>query len=103
MIRLPLSFTAEYRGVAPSGEFRNDAGEQIAYGEKLKFEVELPNGDVSIVPVSAKALDRATPPIDWKSLKKGDVVELAGVVAVEYFSPHSAVRAAGEKPLRAAS
>src|SRR4051794_33357911 len=90
MIRLPLTISAEYRGVAPGGDFVNDAGEQIVYGERLKFEVELPNGDVSIVPVSLKALDKCVPPIDAKSLKRGDVVELEGVVAVEYFTPQVA-------------
>ena len=101
MIRIPLSLKAEYRGVAPGGDFVNDAGEKIEYGEKLKFEVELPNGDVSIVPVSLKALDEVLA-IDAHTLKRGQVVELSGVAAVEYFKP-TAAAVEGEKPLRAAS
>src|SRR5262245_10160625 len=92
MLRIPVTFDAEYRGVAPAGEFKDDSGELVEFSEKLKFEVELPNGDVAIVPVGIQALDKCIPPIDGLALVKGDRVTFTGMVGGDgaYFRPHAA-------------
>jgi hypothetical protein len=78
--RVPLSVEAEYRGVAAPYEFKAADGDKVNVGPKLKFEVELPDGDVTLFPVSQSALDNATPPFDAATLKRGDRVRLDGLV-----------------------
>lgn len=75
-LKIPVVVTAEYRGVQAGGEFVNDQGEQIAYGPKLKFEVEDENGDVGLMPLSGTQLDKCVPPFDHTALRKGDVVTI---------------------------
>jgi len=80
MPRVPFGFKAEYRGVKPSGEFLDDGGERVEYGPKLKFEIELPDGDVEVVGISAKSLDKVCE-FDCAKLAKGEVLWMEGVVA----------------------
>lgn len=73
---------AEYRGTDPSeGSFVNDEGATIEFGPKVKFELELPNGDVALLPVSGFALDRLEPAVDHKSFKRGERMGLDCVVS----------------------
>jgi hypothetical protein len=75
-LRLEMPAEAEYRGVAAGYEFVSEHGETVPVAPKLKFEVEQSDGDVALLPLSQSGLDRATPPFDAATLKKGDRVVL---------------------------
>jgi len=100
--KLSAVFDAEFRGVGRGGEFVNESGENVTFTEGLRFEVELPDGDVSVVTLRSSALDKCSPPIDWKTLKKGDRVRITGEIGGDYYlRPHSVT--VQEAKVRAAS
>lgn len=112
-LRLPIEFTAEYRGQQPAGEFvRKDTGEVVSFPPKLKFEYETDDGDVTIVPIGATQLDKCEPAFDHAALKKGQVLRLSGFAILQdrgsdrdsYFAIQSVAYADNEvKPLKVAT
>ncbi len=110
MIRVPVECKAEFRGLSrKAGEFTNDANELVIYGELLNFEVEIA-GVTSELPVRARDLDNAEPPIDYSKLQKADRVTLSGFVSLadrgsgreSYFVVESLTpNGAGRAPVKA--
>lgn len=104
--KLPaVTVELEFRGIGQGGEFRNESGELVTFTEGLRFEAQLADGDVSIITLRSSALDHCSPPIDWKSLKKGDRVRVTAEVGGDYYlRPQSVVPIEGEnaRPVKAA-
>jgi hypothetical protein len=112
MLRLPIEFSAEYRGQQPAGQFtRKDTGEVVDFAAALKFEYETDDGDVVLVPIRATQLDKCEPPFDHEQLQKGDELVLRGFVVLQdrgsdrdsYFSITTVRYAADAPALKAAS
>jgi hypothetical protein len=89
MARFPFDFVGEYRGHSAAGEFTNDDGEKIGFAEGLKFEVDLPDGDVELVVVRVNKLD-AVAEFDATKLVKGERIHFVGVVNVTSFGARPA-------------
>lgn len=97
MPRIPFGpIRVEYRGVAPAGDFVTDAGEKVEYGPKLKFELSLADGDVEVVVIGQKVVDKASD-FDSAQLVKGDELMVEGVVS--YGTGKDGGGYAGLKPL----
>jgi hypothetical protein len=79
-MRVPFQTVAEYRGQSPAGTATID-GEAVDYTAGLKFEVDMPDGDVDVWTVRQAKLDEAGD-FDSAQLKKGDRVELTGMATV---------------------
>lgn len=97
MARIPFGCRGEYRGVAPAGEFVNGEGEKVEFGRKLRFEVDLPDGDVETLTLRESDLDRVAD-FDVAQMKKGDQVQIEGIISYggEYVSIRAlSVRKAG--------
>jgi hypothetical protein len=79
-MRVPFMLDAEYRGVAPAGEYTDrETGEVRQRQPVLKFEVAMPDGDVETIELRANACDQAAD-FDPLSLKRGEYVHVTGVV-----------------------
>jgi hypothetical protein len=108
-MRIPFTTEAEYRGQAPAGSFKDSAtGEEIDYAPGLRFEVDMPDGDVDTWTFRQNRLDEAAD-FNVGELKKGDKVVLTGDATCglkdkerSYVRVHSCQRA-GAKSLRAAA
>jgi hypothetical protein len=72
-LRIPVELSGvEFRGVAAPFEFPDrETGEVVSVGPKLKFELELPDGDVALLPVPSSQLEKCSPPVDYTTLKRG--------------------------------
>jgi hypothetical protein len=83
--RLPVQFVAEFRGLSPASEFKSrESGERVDIPPKLKFEVEVGQGDdVELIVLSQTALDRAKAEFPIGSLRRGDRLQLSGVVVLQ--------------------
>jgi hypothetical protein len=80
--RIPVSFEAEYRGRAPGGDFVDrKTGEKVDYAEKLKFELDQPDGDVGLVVLGIRQFDDVAD-FDGLRLVKGDTVRIEGTVVL---------------------
>lgn len=80
--RIPVSFEAEYRGAQPAGEFNDEeTGATVGYTAGLRFEVDLPDGDVATVTVRQGKLDQVAD-FDSAALVKGERVEIVGSVSL---------------------
>jgi hypothetical protein len=80
MARVPFGLTGEYRGVKPAGEWTTPEGEKRDFDAQLRFEVELPDGDVEVLGLRREELDHVAD-FDVAKMAKGDRVELSGVVS----------------------
>lgn len=91
-MRIPFGCEAEYRGQAPEGKFTNqETGEVVEYGPKLRFEVDLPDGDVETITIRLKQLDDVSD-FDAGKLKKGERVFLEGVVEEASWEGRTRIR-----------
>lgn len=85
-MQVPFILDAEYRGVRPGGSYTDrETGQERPYDPKLKFEVELPDGDVSTLELRAGDIDSLVDYDALKSLKKGDSVKVAGMIRESRF------------------
>lgn len=90
MARIPFACRGEYRGVAPAGQFVNNEGEKVEFGPKLKFEVDLPDGDIETLILRQTNLDQVAD-FNVAEMKKGDQVHIEGVVS--YGGDYVSIRA----------
>lgn len=83
--RLPVQVAAEFRGLSAASEFTSrESGDRVEIPPKLKFEVEVGQGeDIELLVLSQTALDRAKADFSIASLRRGDRVELTGVVVLQ--------------------
>ena len=72
-----VPFVAEFRGVSAGREATNKKGEKVVYRD-VKFEYELDESDVQVLPVAAGDFAHCKPPFDWTKLQKGDKVLIHG-------------------------
>jgi len=80
-LRLPVSLLVEYRGLdSLAGEFTDETGTKIVYGDAHRFDVEQPDGTTTSFGVRVGKLDLAAD-FDVATLKKGDYVRLDGIAA----------------------
>src|SRR4051794_25449865 len=78
----PTAFVAEFRGVAPGGEFTDDDGLQVVYGPKVKLERASDEGDVNVYELRVNAKVAAASTVKPAELKRGDSVEVHGEAVV---------------------
>jgi hypothetical protein len=89
-VRIPFNFVGDYRGHSAGGEFVNEHGEKVAYSDGLKFEVDLPDGDVDLVVVRAEKLAKVAS-FNVGEMAKGQRVELMGVVTSSEYQGQSRI------------
>ena len=70
--------TAEYRGARPGGTFTAADGVVRDYGPSYTFERQLENGDVELLRLKERDLDRAEGNVDVTRLERGALVRLHG-------------------------
>jgi hypothetical protein len=80
MARVPFGLIGEYRGVKPAGEWKTPEGEMREFGAQLRFEVQLPDGDIEVLGLRQEELDKVAK-FDASKLEKGQSVHLSGVVS----------------------
>jgi hypothetical protein len=80
MARVPFGLIGEYRGVKPAGTWTTTEGEQKDFGPQLRFEAELPDGDIEVLGLRQEELEKVAK-FDVAKLKKGERVHLSGVVS----------------------
>jgi hypothetical protein len=90
VVRIPFNFVGDYRGHSAGGEFVNNDGERIEYSDGLKFEVDLPDGDVDLVVVRANKLAEVAA-FNLSTLSKGQRVAMVGVVTSSEYQGQSRV------------
>jgi hypothetical protein len=85
----PTAFVAEYRGIARAGgSFKNDDGDLVEYGDKLRFEREDDTGVLRNCDIAVSVLDKIEgSAFDAKSLKRGESVRIVGEVTGNYDRP----------------
>ena len=98
-MRFPTEFVGDYRGHSAAGEFRDpdDPERVIEYGQGLKFEVDLPDGDVELVVIRINNLDPVAK-FDASKLVKGERVRIAGVVTSGGWGAKLVVLSAEKEP-----
>jgi hypothetical protein len=105
-MRVPFFVDAEYRGVAPAGEYHDrESGETRQRQPVLKFEVQMPDGDVETLELRGSACDEASD-FDPQTLKRGEFVTIAGVVRDGRYGVSvipSTIRRKTGKPVAAAA
>lgn len=83
-MRLPVSLEVEYRGVKPQREYTlRETGEVRTASAVLKFEAELPDGDIALIEVAGTTLDRLRPAVDYKSFMRGQRFMLSGTAVIQ--------------------
>jgi hypothetical protein len=100
MARVPFALTGEYRGVKPAGEWKTPEGEMRPFDAQLRFEVELPDGDIEVLGLRREELDKVAK-FDVEKMAKGDRVELQGVVSfgVGKNGPYCILDVMGAEPV----
>lgn len=92
MARFPFEFVGDFRGKAAGGDFVNDSGEKVEFSDGLKFEVDLPDGDVELVQIRQSKIDQvASASFDSGSLVKGDRIRFVGVLSSSSYEGSSRV------------
>ena len=83
-MRLPVSLEVEYRGVKPQREYTlRETGELRTASAVLKFEAELPDGDIALIEVAATTLDRLRPAVDYVTFARGQRFTMSGTAVIQ--------------------
>jgi len=84
-MRIPFVIEdAEYRGpVRLGGSFDGDDGVSVSYTGKHRFEYDDADGVLQEVELSEAQCDRAQPPFDVTTVKRGDLFAIRGVFVVK--------------------
>jgi hypothetical protein len=94
-MRLPVSLTAEYRGVDGLAGETEIEGAHITYGDRHRFEFQQPDGTIDTLSLRVGKLDQAAN-FDVSKLKPGEFVKIDGIAGDGqrgmYFQPVTVVK-----------
>jgi hypothetical protein len=84
MLRIPVDLQGEYRGRESPRQFNDrETGDAVEVPARIKIEVESADGDVQLLVLSERQLNKVLPPDVLGGLSRGDRLRILGVCVLQ--------------------